>query len=250
MLRPHPLVKVDKKSINILYLCTQNYRNMKNPAVRNSLGLILAIGSVWGLTEFAFGMGLQKCATLYTGAILTGIAFFWLSFIWSITRKIVPILIIVGIAVLFKFLDALLLPVAWNHGSILNPIFAFFTLMLGFLLLSTLFRKGFSKNLLSRVMVGAGAALVATALFPLVKFASGTPACLYAATNIPLVIYTAPVAIIISMFTVPLGFTAARWYTGSILENQARHPVSLLARLWSPAVVICCLLIITLIRII
>ena len=54
---------------------------MKTPAVRNNLGLIVAIGSVWGLTEFAFGMGLQKCATLYTGAILTGIAFFWLSFI-------------------------------------------------------------------------------------------------------------------------------------------------------------------------
>ena len=161
---------------------------MKTTAVRNNLGLIVAIGSVWGLTEFAFGMGLQKCATLYTGAILTGIAFFWLSFIWSITRKVLPILIIVGIAMLFKFMDALLLPVAWNHGSILNPIFAFFTLMLGFLLFSSLFRKGFSSTLLSRVMVGAGAAVVATALFPLVKFATGTPACLYLNTHFPLAI--------------------------------------------------------------
>ena len=156
---------------------------MKNLALRNNLGLVLAIGSVWGLTEFAFGMGLQKCATLYTGGILTGIAFFWLSFLWSVTRKYLPILIIVGIAILFKFLDALLLSVAWNHGSILNPVFAFFTLLLGFVLFSTLFRKGFSSRLMSRIMVGAGAAIVATALFPLVKFASGTPACLYAATN-------------------------------------------------------------------
>jgi len=223
---------------------------MKTSAVRNNLGLIVAIGSVWGLTEFAFGMGLQKCATLHTGAILTGIAFFWLSFIWSITRKVLPILIIVGIAILFKFMDALLLPVAWNHGSILNPIFAFFTLMLGFLLFSSLFRKRFSSSLLSRVMVGAGAALVATAMFPLVKFASGTAACLYLNTNIPLAIYTAPVAIIISMLTVPFGFIVAGWYTGKILENQTTHPASLMARLWSPAVVICCLLIITLIRII
>jgi len=221
---------------------------MKNPALRNNLGLIVAVGSVWGLTEFAFGMGLQKCATLYTGAILTGVAFFWLSFIWSVTRKIVPILIIVGIAMFFKFLDALLLPVAWNHGSILNPVFAFFTLMLGFILFSTLLRKQFSARLLNRVLVGAGAALAATTLFPLVKFATGTPACLYAATNIPLAVYTAPVAIFIAMITVPLGFIAARWYTKGI--NPEIRSSSLLARLWSPAVVICCLLIITLIRII
>ncbi len=223
---------------------------MKNQAVRNNLGLVVAIGSIWGLTEFAFGMGLQKCATLYTGAILTGIAFFWLSFLWSVSRKYLPILIIVGIAVLFKFMDALLLPVAWNHGSILNPVFAFFTLMLGFILFSTLFRKGFSSRLINRVAVGAGAAVVATALFPLVKFASGTPACLYAATNIPLVIYTAPVAIVISMITVPLGFKAAGWYTQSAIQNQSLSSASLLARVWSPAVVICCLIIVTLIRII
>ncbi len=223
---------------------------MKNLALRNNLGLVLAIGSVWGLTEFAFGMGLQKCATLYTGGILTGIAFFWLSFLWSVTRKYLPILIIVGIAILFKFLDALLLSVAWNHGSILNPVFAFFTLLLGFVLFSTLFRKGFSSRLMSRIMVGAGAAIVATALFPLVKFASGTPACLYAATNIPLAIYTAPVTIVISMITVPLGYKAASWYTHVFLNNQTMYPASFMARVWSPAVVICCLLIITLIRII
>jgi hypothetical protein len=223
---------------------------MKNQALRNNLGLVVAIGSIWGLTEFAFGMGFQKCATLYTGAILTGIAFFWLSFVWSVSRKYLPILIIVGIAVLFKFLDALLLPVAWNHGSILNPVFAFFTLMLGFMLFSSLFRKGFSSRLIHRVAVGAGAAVVATALFPLVKFASGTPACLYAASNIPLVIYTAPVAIVISMITVPLGFKAAGWYTQSTLQNQSTSPASLMARVWSPAVVICCLIIVTLIRII
>lgn len=223
---------------------------MKNRALKNKLALVVAIGSLWGLTEFAFGMGLQKCATLYTGAILTGIAFFWLSFLWSVTRKYLPVLIIVGIAVLFKFLDAALLPVAWNHGSILNPVFAFFTLMLGFILFSTLFRKGFSSKLSHRVMVGAGAAVVATALFPLVKFASGTPACLYAATQIPLVIYTAPLAILISMLTVPLGFKAAGWYTRTNPQNQNPSHASFLARLWSPAVALCCLLIITLIRII
>ena len=150
-------------------------------ALKSNIGIIMAIGSIWGLTEFAFGLGLQKCATLATGAILTGLAFFWLSFIWSITRHIIPILILVGIVVLFKWLDALLLPVAWNHGSIVNPIWAFLTVMMGFILLITLFRKRFPKTLMSRIMVGAGAATIACALFPLAKFITGSPACMYAA---------------------------------------------------------------------
>jgi hypothetical protein len=223
---------------------------MTSSAVKPYLGIIVAIGSVWGLTEFAAGIGLQKCATLYTGAILTGVAFFWVSFIWSITRKLLPILIIAGMAVLFKFLDALLLPVAWNHGSILNPAYALLTILIGFSLLMVLFKKHFSKRLLNRILIGAGAALVATALFPLVKFATGTVACFYAATNIPLAIYTAPVAIVISMITVPLGYLAAGWYTGKISATNRAHPATLLVRIWSPAVVICCILIITLVRII
>ena len=51
---------------------------MNRNTIKSNLGIIVVIGSVWGLTEFAFGLGLQKCATLYTGAILTGLAFFWL----------------------------------------------------------------------------------------------------------------------------------------------------------------------------
>jgi hypothetical protein len=223
---------------------------MNKNAIKSNLGIIIAIGSVWGFTEFAFGLGLQKCATLYTGAILTGLAFFWLSMVWSITRSIIPVLVIVGIAMLFKWLDALLLHVAWNHGSIVNPIYAFFTIMVGFMLLMLLFRKRFSKNLFNRILVGAGGAVIACALFPLAKFTTGIPACTYASTNIPLIIYTAPVAIILSMITVPLGFRAAIWYTEKIQAINSEGSGSLLARLWSPAVVICCLLIITLVRII
>jgi len=194
-------------------------------------------------------MGLQKCAALFTGAILTGIAFFWVSFIWSVTRKLLPVLIIVGMAILFKLFDALLLPVAWNHGSILNPAYAFMTLLVGFSLLILLFKKQFSSKLVNRILVGAGAAIIATAMFPLVRFVTGSAACLYASTNIPLAIYTAPVAIAISMITVPLGYLAAGWYTGRVMENIQTHP-SLLTRLWSPALLITCILIIAMIRII
>jgi len=222
---------------------------MDKTSIRSNLGIIAAVGAIWGLTEFSFGLGLQKCAALYTGAILTGLSFFWISFIWSVTRKILPVLILVGIVVLFKMLDALLLPVAWNHGSILNPIWAFLTITLGFILLSNLLKKQFSARLMNRVIVGAGAAIVATALFPLAKFTTGNPACLYAATNIPLAIYTAPAAIILSMITVPLGYRVALWYNREFQGESPDKPAAILSRLWSPAVVVCCLLIITLARI-
>jgi len=223
---------------------------MEKNLIKSHLGIILAVGSVWGLTEFAFGLGLQKCAVLYTGAILTGLAFFWVSFVYSLTRSILPVLMIVSVVVLFKMLDALLLPVAWKHGTILNPIFAFITIMLGFLLLISLFRHRFFSGLFNRVVVGAGSALVATSLFPLVGFVTGTNACVYASTNIPLAIYTAPVAIILSMITVPLGSFAAEKYSGYVSGNRHAQHASLMARLWSPLVVISCLLIITLARII
>jgi hypothetical protein len=223
--------------------------NMKNKLVKPHLALIIATGSVWGMTEFLFGLGLQKCATLYTGAILTGLAFFWISFTWSVTRSIVPVIMIVAIAVAFKLLDALLLPVAWNHGSVINPMFAFVTQMVAFVLLISLFRKVFSKGPIYRSLLGAGAAIIAVAIFPLVKFATGVPACLYASTNTPLVYHTAPVAIVLSMITVPLGYLAATFYLKVIREKNPVLQHSFLHRIWSPAVMIGCLLLIALFRI-
>ncbi len=213
-------------------------------------GIILATGAIWGLVEFGAGMGLQKCATLLTGAVLTGLSFFWFSFIWSITKRVAPVLVIAGIAMLFKWLDAWLLQVAWNHGSVLNPMFAFVTALAGFLLMTALLRNRFPGQLKYRILLGGGAALTAALLFPLVKFTTGTPACTYAATSIPLAIYAAPVAIALAMITVPLGYRAALWYErNSAGSNPGIFP-GLLRRFWSPAVVAGCILIIVLVRII
>ena len=223
---------------------------MDKKSISSSFGIILAAGSVWGLVEFGAGMGFQKCATLVTGAILTGLSFFWLSFIWSAVRRLFPVLLIVGIAMLFKWLDALLLQVSWNHGSVLHPMFAFFTALAGFLLFIGIFRKRFSQSLLTRILVGGGAALAAMCLFPLVKFATGSAACTYAATNIPLSIYTAPIAMLIAMFTVPLGFRAASWFYSENRQIKQAQPSTIISRLWSPAVFIGCVVIIVMFRII
>jgi hypothetical protein len=219
---------------------------MEREKINSNLGIILAAGAIWGLVEFGAGMGLQKCATLITGAVLTGLSFFWFSFIWTAVRRVIPIIMIVIIAMLFKWLDAWLLDVAWNHGSVLNPMFAFFTAMIGFLVFIFLFRQGFSKLLWMRILVGSGAALIAVCLFPLAKFATGIPACTFASTNIPLAIYTAPVTILISMVTVPLGYRAALWYR-SLDPDQSP---AWLHRIWSPAVLAGCVLIMILVRVI
>lgn len=47
-----------------------------------------------------------------------------------------------------------------------------------------------------------------------------------------------------------LAIIVAVGYTGKISASNSVHPASLLARLWSPAVVISCILIVTLVRII
>lgn len=223
---------------------------MKRTKIFPGFGIILAIGSVWGLVEFGAGLGLQKCAALMTGAILTGLSFFWLSLIWSISKRLLPVLLIVAIAMAFKWLDALLLQVAWNHGSVMNPMFAFFTAMTGFIILIILFKKGFSKNLRNRILIGGGAALIATALFPLVKFATGSPACTYAATNIPLAVYTAPIAILIAMITVPLGHRTAMWISREELPAKPAWPSTLISGLWSPALFLACVIIIIAVRMI
>jgi len=159
-------------------------------------------------------------------------------------------LIIVLVAMMFKWLDAWLLHIAWNHGSVLNPMFAFITALAGFVILTGIFGKRFSQQLKYRILAGGGAALIATSLFPFVKFVTATPACTFAATNIPLALYTAPVAILLSMVTVPLGFGAALWYNRIGQNRRSFQPYSVYWRILSPLVIIGCVLVIVLVRII
>lgn len=221
---------------------------MEKPRTKTSLALILAAGAMWGLIEFGAGLGLQKCAALFTGSILTGLSFFWISFIWSRDKNFLSLLFILLLAMGLKWMDALLLHLPWNHASILNPIFALFTAVLGFSVLMLLFKKHFFKNTLNRILLGGGSALLATSLFPLVKFASGVPACTWAATNIPLSISTAPVAMLIAMIMVPLGYGTSRLLEKRI-EGSDTTAKTLYFGQWSTAVFLLCVLILVLARV-
>jgi hypothetical protein len=198
------------------------------------LSIALIAGSVWGLGEVVLGAGLKSCAHLVSGSLMTGVALFFIAGSWAATRNILVPLLAVVVASLFKLFDAALLSLPVMSGSIGNPIFAFVLEGLAFVVLILLFRHIKWKRS-SAALLGAGTALVAVALFPLVKFATGVPACVHSGSSIPLAIYFGPVAMAVSAVTVPLGLYTGRWFAGRY-ERLAAHVRGRLARiLLSPA---------------
>jgi len=172
---------------------------------KSQLGLILVLGSVWGFSEAGLGMGLRSCASFVSGAIMTGVALFFIAATWASTRKLLGIVLLIFIASLFKLFDAFLLSLPVLHGAVANPIFAFIMEGAAFVLLLFVFSQKLREKAAGQALMGAMAALVAVNLFPLVKFATGIPACVVPGTGYPLSLYYAPLAVALSFVTVPAG---------------------------------------------
>lgn len=166
---------------------------------------VFLLGTIWGMAECLLGIYLRQCASSISGSVMTGIAFFFLAAAFSYHRSLLTIALMVGLAGLFKLIDALLLSLPILHGAVANPIFAFFMEGLAFWLIATFFSPVWLRKILGQVMAGAFMALTASNLFPLVKYVTGIPACVVPGTNYPLSLYYAPVAISLSMFTLPAG---------------------------------------------
>ncbi len=181
---------------------------MKKHITKSSLAIAVILGSTWGFMEVVLGAGLQTCAQLVSGSLMTGVALFFVAAVWVATRNYLAPVLTVLIASLFKLFDAVLLSLPVIHGAVANPIFAFWMEGLAFIILILIFRHATLKNTSSRALLGGASALIAVALFPLVKFATGIPACVYPNTAVPLSIYFGPVAIVFSAFTIPLAFHA------------------------------------------
>jgi hypothetical protein len=146
--------------------------------------------------------------------------------------------------------DALLLSLPIIHGAVANPIFAFIMEGAAFLIIVTLIKERLFQKKSGQVMAGGLAALLAVNLFPLVKFATGIPACVVAGTGYPLSLYYAYVAVAISLVTVPLGVLVGTKIR-SIEAGFARTSGSKIFQyVVSPATVILCILITVLIRVI
>lgn len=178
---------------------------MNEGTTMNRTGTIIALGAVWGLAECALGAGLQACARTMSGSVMTGVALFFIAAAWASSRKALHVGLLVAIAVLFKMFDAVLLGLPLGSGAVANPVFAFVLEGAGFLALVAVVGQGRSARTSGRALIGGGAALFAGGAFPLVGLATGSPACLAAGTAIPLSWYYGPIAIALSLLTVPLG---------------------------------------------
>jgi hypothetical protein len=218
--------------------------------LKSDLGIALILGSLWGLAEAALGYGLHRCAALVSGSVMTGVALFFIAAGWAATRRFHVPVIIVFIACLFKLFDALLLNLPVKDGAVANPMFAFLTEGLAIIVLIAIFTDQRLTKRYSRVLLGAGSALAAVCVFPLVKFATGIPACVYAETAVPLSIFFAPVAIAVSAITVPLAFPAGKKIRSVAANYETATKQKVLRYMVTPATVVLCLALIVIFRLI
>lgn len=209
---------------------------------------VIILGSVWGLSEAALGMGLRTCAAFISGAIMTGVALFFIAAAWFVSRRALGVAALVITAVLFKLFDALLLSLPLKHGAIGNPIFAMVMEVCAFCFIAAVFSRTLQKKTHGQALLGGLAALLAVNLFPLVKYATGVPACLAPGTGYPLALYYVHFAVLTSLVTVPLGFWAgARIKALSLSWAGKEHA---LRYILAPAAVMLCLALVTFIRLI
>jgi len=186
-----------------------------------SLGIVIILGSVWGLSEAVLGIGLRSCASLASGSIMTGVALFFIGATWKRTQHIIGPLLLIAIASIFKLFDALLLSLPVRNGAVANPIFAFWTEGLALVLMLAFMKESWKGKATGQAFLGGLSALVAVNLFPLVKFATGIPACVFPGTTIPLSLYYAPIAVGVSLLTVPAAF-----WLGARLEAIETHTMA------------------------
>ncbi len=223
---------------------------MEKKFSKSHLGIVVMFGAVWGLSEAALGMGLRSCASVISGSVMTGVALFFIAACWAVSQSLSGIILLIAIVSLFKMFDALLLSLPILHGAVANPIFAFFMEGIAFIIIVSIVKGTLLKKTTGQAMTGGIAALMAANLFPLVKYATGIPACVIAGTGYPLSLYYAYVAVALSLGTVPLGFWAGAKIRAMETGFTPTIGIKRLKDMASPATVILCLVIIVLIRLI
>jgi hypothetical protein len=221
---------------------------MDNSISKSYLGLTIILGSIWGLAEAGLGMGLRSCAAFVSGSLMTGVALFFIAAGWVVSRRISAVLLMALIASIFKLFDALLLSLPVKHGAIGNPIFAFFMEAAAFVLLISIVKDRLGEKPAGQVLLGGISAALAMNLFPLVKYATGVPACVVPGTGYPLSLYYIHAAVLVSCITVPLGFLAGakmESLVACLIKGRAQEK---LEHILSPAAFILCLVIVVLLR--
>lgn len=221
---------------------------MNKSVPKSYLGMVIVLGSVWGLSEAALGMGLRSCAAFVSGSIMTGVALFFMAAGWVVSRRILGVFLMVVLASFFKMFDALLLSLPLRHGAIGNPIFAFFMEAIAFIILVYIVTEKLFRKPAGQAVLGGMAAVLAVNLFPLVKYATGVPACVAPGTGYPLSLYYIHFAVLASLVTVPLGFWVGAKLEAFEIRLLKAQALRRLNYLLSPALLILCLAIVTFLR--
>jgi hypothetical protein len=221
---------------------------MANKFPSEQIPNIIILGAVWGLAEAGLGLGLQKCASLASGSIMTAVALFFIAATWILTRHFIGLVIAVFLVSLMKMFDAFLLSLPLRHGAVANPIFAFWTEALAFLVIVLVLKETLVQKKSGQAVLGGLSALAAVNLFPLAKFATGIPACIFPGTNYPLSLYYAPLAVGLSLLTVPLGFLVGEKIAVAQAKQAALGQMRASRYIVTPAALILCLLIIAIIH--
>jgi hypothetical protein len=177
----------------------------------SAVGLIVILGSAWGVAEAGLGLALNACAKLVSGSIMTGVAVFFLASARLRARSARGPLLAAGLALGFKLFDAALLGLPLRHGAVANPMFAFVVEAAAVALLFALLGRKAEADGRSRLLLGGGAAGLSALAFPLVNLATGVPACLVPGSPVPLSVAFAPLAIALGALAVPLAFAFTGW---------------------------------------
>lgn len=221
---------------------------MEKNSFKSLWPIIGIFGAVWGLSEAALGMGLRSCASYVSGSLMTGVALFFIAACWAVSQRVLAVVSLVVIASLFKLFDALLLSLPIQHGAVANPIFAFMMEGAAFLFFVVILRESLKKKAAGHAILGGMSALFAVNLFPLVKYATGVPACVFPGTGYPLSLYYAPLAVFVSLITVPLGFLVRKKVEALEFKLAVKNYYQGLRYIVAPAALIFCLAIIAFIR--
>jgi hypothetical protein len=222
---------------------------MKRVSDRYGLGVLIAAGSIWGLAEAGVGMYMRgMCARTITGSVMTGLAILFISLGMAYSRKILGAAIVLGVAIVFKLLDAHLLHLPILHGAVINPVFGFATETMAFVFLFMVLGAHLRARGYGRIVLGGLSALVAVNLFPLVGYVTTIPACVYPGTAYPLSLYYAPIAVAISAVTCPLGMELGeRLASLERQEGWVKKPI--LARASFPALAVSALAVMIMLRV-
>jgi hypothetical protein len=213
------------------------------------LGVLVAAGSVWGFCEAGLGMYMRgMCARTITGSVMTAVAILFISFSAAYSRKIVGPAIVLGIAIVFKLLDAYLLNLPVLHGAVANPIFGFVTEAAAFVFLFAVLDTHLKQTFYGKMVIGGLSALVAVNLLPLVGYVTTISACVAPGTSYPLSLYYAPLAIGLSMVTCPVGMMLGEKLASASEHQEVWIKKPVFARIAFPSLTVLSLAVMILMR--